>query len=318
MHLQFNMQLMNWLADHRTPLATDFFQFFTGIGEIDGYILVATLIYVAFDKTLAVRLTVLVLVTMGLNHILKIVIRNPRPFVREGTYMQKWAVSPAMARDLATEFSTPSGHAMACSAFYSYLYAAVKSPVVRSVAVVLIVLIGLSRPYLGVHYLEDVLLGWAIGLAVALVAIFFGERIAAGWGRIPYPVQAIILVAGSCTLWLITLAINGWVIDSQPRAFVAYVGALTGVLVARPLELRHVHFDPKSGGAVRKISRYVLTVGLVLATLSLLKNLFALVAPDYSLPGYALQYVRYVAVGAINIFLAPLLFTRIGLASRSS
>jgi membrane-associated phospholipid phosphatase len=318
MHLQFSMEVMNWFADHRTPFLTQFFLFFTNLGEIDGYILVATLIYVMFDKALAVRLTVLVLLTMELNHLIKIVIKNPRPFVREGTYGQEWAVSPENARDLITEYSTPSGHAMACAAFYSFLYSAVKSRAVRIAAVVLIVLIGLSRPYLGVHYLEDVLLGWIIGLLVALIAIFRGEHVAAGWTRLSHAAQAVILVGGSLALCAVTVAINGGKIDSQPRAFLAYAGALTGVLLARPVELRLIDFDPKSANVSSKVLRYVLTLVFVLFSLYVLKLLFERVAADYSLSGYALQYFRYVIAGGVDIFVAPLLFTRLGLASASS
>jgi membrane-associated phospholipid phosphatase len=316
--LHFNMALMQFLADHRTPLLTDFFRFFTDIGEINGYILIATLIYVAFDKTLAIRLSVLILLTMSLNHILKIAIKNPRPFVREGTFMQKWAVPPDYARDLAMEYSTPSGHAMACAAFYSYLYACVKNRAVRIAAVILIVLIGLSRPYLGVHYFEDILLGWAIGLAVALIAIFYGDGISASWSRLSLGQQIVILVAGSAALWLATLAINGWKIDAQPRAFVAYCGSLTGVLIARPLELRFVNFDPRSSNVIFKLLRYALTVAAVLVTLRLLSTLFSSVADNYSLPGYALQYVRYAAATFVNIFLAPLIFTNLRLAKRQA
>jgi len=90
------------------------------------------------------------------------------------------------------------------------------------------------------------------------------------------------------------------------------------VLLGQPLELRFVNFDPKSANIVFKLLRYLLSVALVLAALSLLEQAFRGLAPDYSLPGYALQYVRYVAAGAINIFVAPLLFTRLGLAATKS
>jgi membrane-associated phospholipid phosphatase len=62
------------------------------------------------------------------------------------------------------EFSTPSGHATAAAAFYTYLYGKVCSRAVRIVAVAAILIIGISRPYLGVHYFEDVFLGWALGV----------------------------------------------------------------------------------------------------------------------------------------------------------
>lgn len=163
MVLPFNMPIMEFLSDHRTAALTSCFRSISDLGEVQGYILIATFIYVMFDKTLAVRLSILVTLTMGLNHILKIIIRNPRPFIREGTYLKKWAVSPDYVRDLATEYSTPSGHAMAAASFYSYLYSCVRNRYVKIVAVLAVLLIGLSCPYLGVHYVEDILLGWAIG-----------------------------------------------------------------------------------------------------------------------------------------------------------
>jgi membrane-associated phospholipid phosphatase len=314
MPLHFNMQLMQFLADHRAPWLTDIFLFFTFIGDINGYILVATLIYVAFDKRLAVRLSVIVLLSMSLNHILKMIIKNPRPFIREGTYMQKWAVSANNARELATEYSTPSGHAMACSAFYAYLYAAVKSRLLRVACVVLILLVGLSRPYLGVHYLEDVLSGWVAGLAIALIAVFYGDRINAAWDRFSLGSQIAFAVAASAALWLYTVAINGWHIDSQPRAFLAYAGALTGIFIARRLELHFVDFDPLSSSVAVKLLRFVLTVAASILTLQLLGAGFAKLAGNFTLPGYGLEYVRYATGSVVNLFLAPLIFTKLGLA----
>jgi membrane-associated phospholipid phosphatase len=317
-HLHFNMSIMQFLADHRDASLTRMFLFFTEIGEIDGYIFIITFIYVVLDKNLAVRLSVLILLTMSLNHVLKIIIKNPRPFLREGTWLQQWAVPADNARELATEYSTPSGHAMACAAFYSYLFASVDNRAVKVGALILIVLIGLSRPYLGVHYLEDVLLGWVIGLAASLVAIFYGEKIRAVWGGLSYASQVATLIGASATLWLATVAINGSSIDGQPRAFLAYAGSLSGILIARPLELRFVNFDPRSSNMLFKLTRFVLSVVLAVLTLRLLGGLFSSLADNFSLTGYALQYVRYAAAGALDIFLAPWIFTALGLAKRYS
>jgi len=144
--LNFNSAFIKFLANHRYALLTKFCLGASFLGDVTGYILIVTLIYVSFDKTLGVRLSVLVLLTMCLNHLLKIIIKNPRPFIREGTYLQEWAVSRQAARELATEYSTPSGHAMAGAAFYSYLYAIAGNRWVRVAAVALITVTGLSRP----------------------------------------------------------------------------------------------------------------------------------------------------------------------------
>ncbi len=316
--LTFNMAVMQFLVDHRNVLLTKFFLLASFAGQVEGYILIVTLIYVMLDKTLAVRLAVLLLMTMCLNHVLKIILKNPRPFIHEGTYLQKWAVSTENAKALSTEYSTPSGHAMAGSAFYSYLYAFVENPFVRVIAVLAILATGFSRPYLGVHYPGDILIGWVIGLLVALVAIKRADKITDGWNKLSHKYQVAIAVASSLVLWLATIAINGWRIDGQPRAFLGYAGFLTGILIGRPIELSAVNFDPRSSTLLAKILRFAITVAMVLVSLVLLDKVFRAIADDLSALGYLLQYLRYVIAGLINIFVAPLFFTKLGLAETST
>jgi undecaprenyl-diphosphatase len=98
-----------------------------------------------------------------LNNLLKLSFARPRPDL----------VAP-VARVFTSSF--PSGHAALSAVTYLTLGAllARTHPSLRirlyfiAVAVVLTLLVGVSRIYLGVHYPTDVLAGWCIGAAWAL------------------------------------------------------------------------------------------------------------------------------------------------------
>jgi membrane-associated phospholipid phosphatase len=316
--LPFSIGLIQFLADHRSEVLTRVFQFFTFVGEVEGYVLLLALVYVAYDKRLAFRLAVLTLLAMSLNHLLKTLIGNPRPFVSQGSHAEKWAVSPEKAADLVTEFSTPSGHAMAGAAFYSCLYSSSRNRYVRIACIVLLLLTGLSRPYLGVHYLEDVLLGWVLGLSMVLLSLRYAEQIGALWNRRSHAQQVAGVVAGSALLWLATRALGAWHPEGQPTAFVGYLGFLTGIVIAHPLELKRLDFDPRSSSALRKALRYALTVGLVLGTLALLDEAFDALGPGSPVWQDLLRFLRYASAGVVAMLLGPLLFLKLGWAERAA
>ena len=312
--LPFRLDLVQFLVEHRNPYLTLFFQSFTFLGSLEGYILVIALVYAAYDKKLAVRLAVVTLLTMSVNHILKTLIRNPRPFIRDHTYLQKWAVSPEAAADLATEYSTPSGHAMASASFFTYLGAATSQGYLKTGFALVVVLIGLSRPYLGVHYFEDVLSGWVLGALVAYVCVRNAHRVGARWNQLCLGGRAIALTLSSGVLWLVTRALSDWSGGDPPSAFISYAGLLTGILIAQPLEDKLVHFDPRGSSMCKKAVRYALAVAIVIGILSLFKAAFSAISIDSTPLGQALRYVRYAAAGIAGLLVAPWLFVRVGLA----
>lgn len=316
--LPFSIEIIQWLADHRSALLTVIFQAFSFSGDMQGYILIIALIYVAYEKRLAVRLAVLALFAMSLNHALKTLIRNPRPFVSDGTYLQKWAVSPDTAADLATEYSTPSGHAMASASFYGYLIGTWPTRAVRLALAGCVLMIGASRPYLGVHYVEDILSGWLGGFAVAYLALRYGPAVELLWDRCSYAVQVTMLLAASLAVWLATRVLSDWATQAPPTAFISYAGLLTGIVAAYPLEARLVGFDPRSGGLAAKLLRYLLCVAIVLATLAGLKSGFSPLSLDSSPLGHLLRFLRYATAGFTALFVAPALCVRLGLASSLS
>jgi membrane-associated phospholipid phosphatase len=76
-----------------------------------------------------------------------------------------------LAYQVETGFSFPSGHAMIAYLAFALLKSRRGKVLVGIGAVVLSAIIGFSRLYLGVHYLTDVLAGWAAGALCLMLAI---------------------------------------------------------------------------------------------------------------------------------------------------
>lgn len=96
--------------------------------------------------------------------------------------VKHWIARPRpeliLQHDLVYSFSFPSGHAMMSPVIYltlaAFLAAGERSRSVKTLfvvlAAVLVMAIGVSRVYLGVHWPSDVLAGWALGSAIAFAA----------------------------------------------------------------------------------------------------------------------------------------------------
>ena len=104
---------------------------------------------------------------LGLNHLLKMLFRRPRP-------VQSWA-SPELIPD---SYSFPSGHAMLSAAVYlGILFLSRHVSESRLFRITLMILapvltlaVGFSRVVITAHYFTDVIVGWILGLMLALLA----------------------------------------------------------------------------------------------------------------------------------------------------
>lgn len=147
-------------------ISNSFFDFlfnaFSFLGE--QYILVAIIafIYFVLDKEKGELIAAILFSTTLLNNALKGIFLAPRPFEVDTEIINKRPNS-------STGSSFPSGHSQIGASFYSSIYLYFPKKVFLYVIIPIIFLIGLSRIYLGVHFITDVIAGISLGLIVAII-----------------------------------------------------------------------------------------------------------------------------------------------------
>lgn len=153
---QFIFELLRSFASEQLTMI---FKFITNLGSFFGILIVILLVFLVNRKVSYICLGASIIQVL-LNMTIKAIVRRPRPnvdvFIRE------------------TNYSFPSGHAMAITCLYGLLiYYLYKSKIkyrklLITVCIFIIVLVSLSRVYLGVHYFSDIIGGILLSLSLVL------------------------------------------------------------------------------------------------------------------------------------------------------
>ncbi|MEA4866413.1 MAG: phosphatase PAP2 family protein [Sphaerochaeta sp.] len=175
----------------------------SAVGEQTFVIAVILYIFYNYDKKKGFGLFTSVLFAVLGMGILKAIVRAPRPF-------QVLESIGGKRLETATGYSFPSGHTTTGSAFYTALALTYKKRSVSIFCAVMMVLVGLSRLYLGVHWPIDVFAGLLLGVTVSFVVSRYlnalyddkQKRI-----RLSMWIGSLSLVAGAITAILLNLSL---------------------------------------------------------------------------------------------------------------
>jgi len=178
------LDIIHTLQSFRNPSLTFFFELITTLGATQIYILIMPIVIWCISPRNGYRLLLIVLLSAYLNSLLKELgplmlaqdgmLRSVRPFRANPETVWTCRRDPTfdpqafLARFCYEEESNafPSGHAQTSLVMWSYLITLIHKRWFTTIAVTLIILIGVSRLYLGQHWPTDVLGGWLIGAAV--------------------------------------------------------------------------------------------------------------------------------------------------------
>ena len=164
--IALDTSILQWIHSQSSPVLDGVFLFFTTAGNVE-FILPITATIIAFllykkQRTNALIITFGVGGAAAANFILKELFHRDRPAFWQSLISE-------------TGYSFPSGHSMISAALIVCLVALLWKTAWRIPALIagvgIILMVGISRLYMGVHYPTDVVAGWSAGLIWALLVV---------------------------------------------------------------------------------------------------------------------------------------------------
>lgn len=150
----------------RSDILTNIMTIITNIGSAYSLIsitVLVTLIAIIKNKRLPINTIVNLISVFITSQIFKLLIRRPRP---TGVFLVD-----------ATGYSYPSGHTMVSFAFFVFIAYSLSEKInnkmlkimIKILTAILVITIGFSRIYLGVHHFTDILAGYLLGTSYLMI-----------------------------------------------------------------------------------------------------------------------------------------------------
>lgn len=290
--------------------------------------LVLPVLYWCIDTALGLRVGVVLLAGSNINDAFKLAFHSPRPF---------WYSTEVKGMASETGFGIPSGHSFSAVNVWGMLASRIRKPWAWITALALILLIGISRLYLGMHFPIDVLVGWLLGILFLWLVLRWWDKTATWLKKLSLGGQVMAVFCGSLLLLLPGLLAAYWLKSSgwslpdswvqtsvitnptgeapNPTSLAGIIsnsGALFGLGAGLAWLNSRGGFSTK-GKWWQQILRVVVGVIGVLIVRYGLKAVFP---GEENWIGLTFQYIRYAFIGAWVSAGAPLLFLALRLAKK--
>lgn len=286
---------ISWVLPLRNAPLTAVLEFFTWIGYPTFIFFFLGTLFWLWDKEAATRLMVVVVLTSLLNAFLKDLWLNPRP-----------DIAFRLDDEVAQSFGMPSGHAQISSVLWLWLAYEVQKKWLWITSIFIVMMICFSRLYLGVHDIEDILVGLALA---ALTMLLFRYTLTPRFKRFR---ELDARIHMPLVLMLFTAITIAWPASIQSYQTLAVGGLMLSWLYGRQIEERYIGFELRDTLWGQRFWPIVLA-GLV-GVISLFALITILGAMMSGLDDVMVGFMTLVFAGLYMMIGVPLLFKALRLA----
>ena len=287
------MAFLYLLEKIRLPGLNELMLLVTQLGEETAFLVLALIMFWCVDKRRGYFVMAVGFMGTMVNQLLKLVCAVPRPWVLDPDFSIL-----EQAREAASGYSFPSGHTSTAVGTFGSIAATEKRRWLRIVCIVLAVLVGFSRMYVGVHTPYDVLVGAACAV---LLVICFRPIVMGTSEKAMHVLLSVLMAAGIGYLLYVELYpfpadFDQHNLTSATNNAYTMLGCLVGMFVVYFGEKKWVNFSTEGAWWVQLI-KIALGLGLVLAVKAGLKAPLNLLFGE--LPGRAVRYFAIVLVAGL-------------------
>ena len=288
------------------------FDIITKLGDEELYIVFFCIFFFGIDKKFAKRLFIGFLISLNLTDFFKSAFMDPRPDSNFITDIE----------GKAEGYGFPSGHTSGTLSFWGFTFFSFKGEEKkkqipwRIFAMLLIILIPLSRLIIGVHDLRDIIGGFMLGFLVITAYMYFEPKLSLIVGNWSFKKKILMGVAFSLGLWvfgsmmLYLLSLNNpdWPgIEKNIHDLAVSCGLFLGAAIAFPIEEEKVKYDPKKLSNLNRIFAIVIGFVITFGVFIGLGELFDLAEGIY----FITRGIKYCLFNLTAVLLVPLLLTKI-------
>lgn len=278
------MEILKALESIRNPILNWIMQALTYLGEETVFMAVAIILFWCVDKWKGYFLLCTGFLGTILSQGMKLICQVPRPWVKDPSF-----TVVESAKSGATGYSFPSGHTQGAACTFGGIARTSKKTWLRWALVVLVLLVGFSRMYLGAHYPSDVVVGLILGVAAVLIMYPLLKK-AKQSPKFMYGFLGVMLLVTLAYLAFVRFwkfPEDAWRVDAYTgtsnyenglKNAWTLVGCVPGLIVSYAVD-RRVNFS-EAATPVGQVCKVVLGLAILIGIRVALKKLFGLISDD--------------------------------------